>query len=354
MKLFSFFVAVYTIAETSFGAGLMAKWSIEEVDLPLAALWSISRGSVAKKTNLLVTYKESKLFGHGEVAFITGGEQTIGQVRKEFERFEKTVPNEVNGLQDMVAFLEEISLSPNLRFAIECAYVNFLAELMEDSVERVLGVREVNKIQTSYSIPILEGKEIEALYHNENLSRFSSLKIKVKSLENLESVSLLLKLHSGKVRIDGNECFKSAIEVLDFLSGLDHERIEFIEQPLDRSNFQEARKLRSQCPIMIMADESLQDGPVLDQFQEFFHGVNIKLQKSGGFIKAMNQLKQARMLGLKTMLGCMIESSLGISSAMAIGHGVDFFDLDGFLLLKKDPFDLVYEEKGNLYRRQYQ
>ena len=62
----------------------------------------------------------------------------------------------------------------------------------------------------------------------------------------------------------------------------------------------------------------------------------------------MNQIREARALGFKTMLGCMIESSLGISSAMVIGHGVDFYDLDGFLHLKKDPFDHVFLEKGHL------
>ena len=100
---------------------------------------------------------------------------------------------------------------------------------------------------------------------------------------------------------------------------------------------------------MIFADESVQDGRIIDDFQLGFHGINVKLSKAGGYYKAQRQLKEARELGLKTMLGCMVESSLGISCAMNIAHGVDYFDLDGFLLLKEDPMKLVYEEMGKLY-----
>ena len=63
----------------------------------------------------------------------------------------------------------------------------------------------------------------------------------------------------------------------------------------------------------------------------------------------MKQIRDARELGIKTMLGCMIESTLGISSALNLAFGVDYFDLDSFLFLEKDPFGLVTEEKGRLF-----
>jgi glutamate racemase len=71
--------------------------------------------------------------------------------------------------------------------------------------------------------------------------------------------------------------------------------------------------------------------------------------KSGGYLKGLKQIRQAKILGLKTMLGCMIETSLGISSALNISSGVDYLDLDGFLLIKKDPFNILTEENGKIF-----
>ena len=80
-----------------------------------------------------------------------------------------------------------------------------------------------------------------------------------------------------------------------------------------------------------------------------FDGVNIKIMKSGGLLCAVSQMQTARDLGLKVMLGCMVESSLGISYALALSSLGDYFDLDGFLFLKEDPFSLVEEKGGELF-----
>jgi len=220
---------------------------------------------------------------------------------------------------------------------------------MESTRQRVLGVREVSKILTSHSVPIMPVEEIGSYLKTNNLTRFHSLKVKVGKFDDHRVVEKIAELYKGAIRIDGNEAFSEAKEVLSFCEALKSLPIEFLEQPLAANNHEEAFLLREQTKVMLIADESVQSGPIVDDFQKMFHGVNIKLMKAGGYIKAMNQLREARALGLKTMLGCMIETSLGISSAMNIAHGVDFFDLDGFLFLEKDPFNLIYEENGVLY-----
>ena len=73
------------------------------------------------------------------------------------------------------------------------------------------------------------------------------------------------------------------------------------------------------------------------------------MMKAGGYLRAIKQLRQAKSLGLKTMLGCMVETSLGISSALNIAGGVDYFDLDGCLLIKEDPYKLISEENGKIF-----
>lgn len=331
----------------------MAQWNISSFNLPLKVNWKIARGSLTEKTNLIVSYKEGTFEGKGEVAFITHGPLTPEAVQETFQEFQKQVPKDLNGLDHMLEVLhqEELQeeLPANLRFGIESAYVDFLAQLMEDKVHRVLGRREVNNIPTSYSLPHMAPEEVDEFLKKYDLVRFPSLKIKVVGPDDVAFVREVAKDFKGPLRIDGNEGFKNAGEALEFMDHLKDLNIEFIEQPLSHNDFDECVRLREKSPFLIMADESLGDGSVVDDLQRAFHGVNVKLQKAGGYIKALNQLREARTLGLKTMLGCMIETSLGINAAMQIAHGVDYFDLDGFLHLEKDPFNLVYEEKGKLF-----
>jgi L-alanine-DL-glutamate epimerase-like enolase superfamily enzyme len=328
-------------------------WSIEQLHLPLKINWKIARGSLAEKNNLVVTFKEGSFSGRGEVAFLTHGEITPAQILEYFDEFINFAPVDLNGLDHLTEILEqasdEIGLPPNLRFALEAAYVEFLSQLMEDGVSRVLGVRDVHHIQTSYSLPHMQANEVGSFLKKHNLVRFPFLKIKVIGPDDVDFVREVAKDFQGPLRLDGNEGFSSAAEALSFCQEIKDLNIEFFEQPISHQNFDECVKLREKSPFLLMADESLQDRAVVDDFQRAFHGVNVKLQKAGGYIKALRQLREARRLGLKTMLGCMIETSLGISCAMNIAYGVDFYDLDGFLHLERDPFELVYEDKGSIH-----
>jgi L-Ala-D/L-Glu epimerase len=327
----------------------MSKWSLERIKLPLKTDWKITRGKVQFKENLIITYREGRLKGQGEVSFLTGAELGPHEIEKEFQIFLEEIPQEINGLEEFVQILEEGEYSANLKAGLEMAYVGFLAELMNENPQRILGVRDVSNLDTSMSIPHMDIKDVGHYFEANNLYRFPFLKVKITSSADIGFLNKVASYYSKPLRIDGNECFKSAKECLSFFSGIEKLNIQFVEQPIHRDNFDEYIKLRKDSPFLLMADESLQDGRVIDDFQLGFHGVNIKLSKAGGYYKAIKQIKEARELGLKTMLGCMIETSLGISCAMNISNGVDFFDLDGFLLIKEDPFKLIYEESGKLY-----
>ena len=97
-----------------------------------------------------------------------------------------------------------------------------------------------------------------------------------------------------------------------------------------------------------MADESIEDVGDFKSLSEQFHAINIKLMKTGSLIKARDLLLEAKAHHLKTMIGCMIETTVGISYGMLYSGMVDFVDLDGFLLVKDEPFHLVSETEGIL------
>ncbi|WP_127714221.1 enolase C-terminal domain-like protein [Halobacteriovorax sp. HLS] len=328
----------------------MSNWNLKEIDLPLKFTWSISRNSSPKKTNFIVEYKSNSVLGLGEVAFNVRYGETIESVRAEFERFKMLCPNSITTLGQLEPVFKEAKVCNSLRFGLESAFIHNMAHISEIPVSKIIGANTISKVKTSFSLPIMEPALVSSFVKDHNLTRFSSLKLKVGGQSDLELVKELSKVYDGPIRLDANEGWDNPELVMKWLeTDLRGINIEFLEQPFKSSAHQEYLELKKISPVEIIADESLIDGEVNRDLANQFHGVNIKLMKSGSYFKALNQLRTARELGLKTMVGCMIESSLGINSAMNIAYGADYCDLDGFLILEKDPYSYVYEDGGTIF-----
>ena len=120
--------------------------------------------------------------------------------------------------------------------------------------------------------------------------------------------------------------------------------IEMLEQPFSAAQHDDHAWLKARSPLPIFADEACVSAEVIPELAEAYDGVNIKLMKCGGLLKAHDSIAIARSLGLQTMLGCMVESSLGIAAAASLAPLVDYIDLDGNLCLQSDPYDLAQKE----------
>jgi len=107
--------------------------------------------------------------------------------------------------------------------------------------------------------------------------------------------------------------------------------------------------LKKQANTLLIADESVTNNPDFGMIAEQFHGINMKLMKAGGFQNGINILKTAKELNLTTMIGCMVETSLGIKSALFLTPFCNYYDLDSTFLLKKDPFNFISEQTGRLF-----
>jgi glutamate racemase len=194
----------------------------------------------------------------------------------------------------------------------------------------------------------MEIGKIESYLVDNDLGRFSSLKIKVDTDNCVDAVTELRRVYEGKIRVDANEAWKDPELVLRACEKISVSNIDFLEQPMPALAHEEYLHLKRHIKMRVFADESLTSQDINDYYLERFDGVNIKLMKAGGYMRALQQIKRARDIGLKTMVGCMIETSLGISSAINIGFAVDYFDLDGSLLIDNDPYGYIIEERGRL------
>ncbi|CAN5868333.1 hypothetical protein BH24CHL6_BH24CHL6_16300 [soil metagenome] len=168
-------------------------------------------------------------------------------------------------------------------------------------------------------------------------AHFPALKIKVGGAGDLATLRAVREVYHGALRVDANTGWQPD-EALALLPDLEALGVEFIEQPFPAHQHAQLRWLQERSPLPIVADESAVTIDDLELLVGVVAGVNVKLAKCGGVGPALRMLRRARELGFRTMLGCMVETSLGIRAAVAVAGLAEWLDLDGNLLLADDPF----------------
>jgi L-alanine-DL-glutamate epimerase-like enolase superfamily enzyme len=177
---------------------------------------------------------------------------------------------------------------------------------------------------------------------------FGVYKIKVGSKDDRKIIEGIRAVTSKPLRADANEGWKSKEEALELINWMAGMGVEFIEKPMPAAMLKDYAWLKERSKLPIFADESLIKASDIPAIAPYFHGLNIKLMKCGGVQEAVRMAAMARALGLRLMIGCMVETSLGISAAAAITPLFDYADLDGNLLTATDPFRGVRTVKSQL------
>jgi L-alanine-DL-glutamate epimerase-like enolase superfamily enzyme len=170
-------------------------------------------------------------------------------------------------------------------------------------------------------------------------------KIKLGTAEDIAIVTELRKHTNAIFRIDAN-CGWGVDETIQNAIALKKLGVEFLEQPLKADNWEGHKEIFKQSVLPIIADESCIIEEDVSKCHGYFHGVNIKLAKCGGLTPARRMIQEAKKLGLKTMVGCMTESSVGISAIAHLLPQLDYVDMDGALLLAEDIADGVTITNG--------
>lgn len=177
-------------------------------------------------------------------------------------------------------------------------------------------------------------------------------KIKLGTADDLGLIRELRRHTNATFRVDAN-CAWTVAQTLAYAPELQKLGVEFIEQPLPADDWAGMRRVFQESVLPIIADEScITEGDVA-RCAGYFHGVNIKLTKCGGLTPARRMIAEAKAIGLKTMVGCMTESSVGISAIAHLLPLLDYVDMDGSLLIANDPATGVTFDYGRvLYANQ--
>ncbi len=150
------------------------------------------------------------------------------------------------------------------------------------------------------------------------------------------------------IAVDANQGWKDRQQALDMICWLHEQGVVMAEQPMPVDRLDDIAWITERSPIPVFADESIQRLRDIPALRGAFSGINIKLMKCTGLREAHKMMTLGRALGMKVMLGCMTETSCGISAAAQLSPAVDFADLDGNLLIANDRFDGVKVTAGRL------
>jgi len=234
--------------------------------------------------------------------------------------------------------------------ALEVALLDGASHRAGKSLHNYLGLSFTEgKHTTSFSI----GIDRPEVIREKTLAAagYPILKLKVGTPDDKINFAALREAAPGKrVRVDANEGWKTKEQALAMIEWLAQDgHVEFVEQPMPAdTNLKDLAWLKQRSPLPLFADESYRSAADARQVAEGFHGVCVKLVKTGGVMPAKDALDAARAAGLKTMLGCMIETSVLISAAAHLADLADHLDLDGNLLITNDRFVGVTAERGIL------
>lgn len=250
-------------------------------------------------------------------------------------------------LEEVLAWVGETGPAP-ARCALEMAVLDYLARQAGQPLYRWLGLPAPPRLPTSVTIAIDTPDAMAEMARR--MQAYPVLKLKLGGAEDLERLARVRAARpDAEIRVDANAGW-TLDEAQAYLPRLEALGIAMIEQPLPKSAVVEMGQLQSMTHIPIVADESLQTFADVEALAAAgVQGINVKLMKTGGLLNALQIIRRARELGLKILLGCMIETSLGTTAMAHLAALADWLDLDAPLLIANDPFEgLTYDAEGRI------
>lgn len=314
--------------------------------LPLKHTFSISRESHDFQDTLIVMLSDNGITGYGEATSNPYYHITVESMIAEIEAVRDDIEtNTFETPEALHKFLVEKELSNFAICALDLAAWDLHGKKYKKPLFQLWGTSVDTYPITNYTIGIAS---IDKMVAKMKETPWPIYKIKLGTEDDVAIVRELRKFSDAIFRIDAN-CAWSAEETLRNAPLLKDLGVEFLEQPLPASDWEGMNYVKGKCVLPVIADESCIVESDVGKCGTFFNGINIKLTKCGGLTPALRMISKGRQLGLKIMVGCMTESTVGISAIAQLLPQLDYVDMDGPLLLKEDIADGVeIKDKGEL------
>lgn len=303
-------------------------WKI--VRLELKETFSISYGNYNFREALLVSLKSQGSIGYGECTAIDYYQINLNDFVQKMEQFKQQIETQaISHPIEFYQFLLTLQLPSFLRSAIDCAYWDLFGKLEKRSFIELNDIKINQLPESSITISVAD---VNTQIKKIRQSSWRKFKVKCNHF-NENDIKFLLELDDD-IALDSNGSFEK--ENCIFLQNYNATfKFSYLEQPM-KKGIENYEVLKSNSYSNWMADEDCQDITSLEKLQPHYKSINIKLVKCGGLTPALEMIKKARSLSYKIMIGCMTETSIGISAGSVLAPLCDYADLDGANLIAND------------------
>ena len=324
----------------------MIKVSYKKINLPFKYPFTISKGTKTHQPSLIVRLDYFGQTGYGEAPAINYYDITVEKMIADIE--EKKVFIEKFSLSDPERYWHYLHhlfpKNPFLVCALDMAAWDIYGKMKRQQLHQLWKLNTANSPLTDYTIGI---DTIGMMVKKMTEKPWPIYKIKVGFDGDVEMVAALRKHTNAIFRVDANAAW-SLDEALIKIPLLKELGVEMVEQPLAKDDWDDMKTLYDNAIMPLFADEACVSEHDVSKCQNHFHGVNIKLTKCSGITPAKRMIEKARELGLKVMIGCMNESSVGTAAIAQLAPLIDHVDMDGPLLLAEDIATGVTFDNGRI------
>jgi len=321
------------------------KLLLHEYELPLKHPFTISRGTITAQRTLIVELQQDGMSGYGEATANNYYDSSMDLMRTRLQVMQPLLESEM--FRDTESFWNlcavHLADAPFVLSALDCAAHDLWGRLENAAVHRLWGLDPNDAVKSSFTIGIAGVSEMVAKLAE--MPGWPVYKIKLGTARDMQIIQGLREHTDAVFRVDAN-CGWAPCDAAALSTEMAQQGVEFIEQPLPPEARKAQAELFRNSSLPLIADESCVGETDVLRCVDHFHGINIKLCKCGGLTPARRMIAAAHDHGLKVMVGCMTESSIGISAAAQLTPLLDYADLDGAVLLAKDAGDGVQLRQG--------
>jgi L-alanine-DL-glutamate epimerase-like enolase superfamily enzyme len=323
------------------------KLSFEPYELRLKHAFTLATSSRTTTPVMITKLKYGSYTGYGEASmppYLGETHKTAGDFLSKVDLSSFSDPFLIEDILEYIDFIAPANYAA--KASVDIALHDLTGRMLDISLYKLWGLDPAKTPNTSFTIgidkpEIVRQKVAEA-------SGFKILKVKLGGGNDMEMINTVREMTDVPLCVDVNQGWKDRKEALEMVFWLKEKGVVFVEQPFNREDRDNSAWLTANSPLPIIADEAVQRLKDLTDLKGVFSGVNIKLMKCTGLREAWKMINYARAAGMTVMLGCMTETSCGISAAAQLSPLVDFADLDGNLLISNDIFEGVKVVDGKI------
>lgn len=314
--------------------------------LPLRHTFTIAYDSRDTQETLIVELTDGRHSGYGEATANPYYGATVESMVELLESLRGKIQNSIfENPETLWAQMQPfLCHHPFAQCALDMAAHDWHGKRVGQPLHRLWGLQTDKMPLTNYTIGI---DSVEKMVAKLRETPWPLYKVKLGTPHDVAIVRELRRHTQAVFRVDANCAWTPEQTIANALQ-LKPLGVEFIEQPLKADNWEGMKEVYAHSVLPLIADESCIAETDVARCQGHFHGINIKLVKCGGLTPARRMIAQARRLGMKAMVGCMTESSVGISAIAQLAPMLDYVDMDGALLLRQDVASGVTIDYGKV------